>query len=237
VRARETDITIPIADMDKTVALARGWYATGFRLFKMKVGHDVEQDVRRLEAVHRALPGISFIADANQGFSRQDCLTFARGVKTSGGRIVLLEQPVVQEDLDSMAAIRRETGIPVAADESVRSLADAQEVVACKAADYINIKIMKTGVAEAVEIASFTKASGLKLMIGGMVETRVAMGCSFSLVLGLGGFEILDLDTPLLLTSDPVTGGYQYDDSRLQPWSGPGLDMKIALPMNAIIIE
>jgi L-alanine-DL-glutamate epimerase-like enolase superfamily enzyme len=237
VRARETDITIPIADLDKTVALARGWYAKGFRLFKMKVGNDVEQDIRRLEAVHRALPGISFIADANQGFSRQDCLTFARGVKTSGGRIVLLEQPVVREDLDSMAAIRRETGIPVAADESVRSLADAQEVVACKAADYINIKIMKTGVAEAVEIASFTKASGLKLMIGGMVETRVAMGCSFSLVLGLGGFEILDLDTPLLLTSDPVTGGYQYDDSRLQPWSGPGLDMKIALPMNAIIIE
>ena len=140
--------------------------------------------------------------------------------------MVLLEQPVVRDDLDSMAAIRRETGIPVAADESVRSLADAQEVVARGAADYINIKIMKTGVAEAVEIASFTKASGLKLMIGGMVETRIAMGCSFSLVLGLGGFDVLDLDTPLLLASDPVTGGYRYEGSRLQPWSGPGLDMR-----------
>ena len=52
---------------------------------------------------------------------------------------------------------------------------------------------MKTGVAEAVEITSFTKTSGLKLMIGGMVETRMAMGCSYSLVLGLGGFEVLDL--------------------------------------------
>jgi L-Ala-D/L-Glu epimerase len=84
---------------------------------------------------------------------------------------------------------------------------------------------MKTGVAEAVEIASFAKASGLKLMIGGMVETRIAMGCSFGLVLGLGGFEILDLDTPLLLADDPVTGGYRYDGPRLQPWSEPGLDM------------
>ena len=191
----------------------------------MKVGKDVESDIRRLEAVHRALPGISFIGDGNQGFSRQDCLTFAQGVKRFGGTMMLLEQPVVRDDLDSMAAIRRETGIPVAADESVRSLADAQEVVARGAADYINIKIMKTGVAEAVEIASFTKASGLKLMIGGMLETRIAMGCSFSLVLGLGGFDVLDLDTPLLLASDPVTGGYRYDGSRLQPWSGPGLDM------------
>lgn len=227
VRARETDITIPITDLDKTVALARGWYAQGFRLFKMKVGKDVEGDVTRLEAVHRALPGISFIGDGNQGFSRRDCLTFAQGVKAFGGRMVLLEQPVVREDLDGMAAIRRETGIPVAADESVRSLADAQEVVARGAADYINIKIMKTGVAEAVEIACFTKASGLKLMIGGMVETRIAMGCSFSLVLGLGGFEVLDLDTPLLLASDPVTGGYRYKGPRLQPWSGPGLDMNV----------
>ena len=225
VRARETDITIPITDLDKTVALARGWHAKGFRLFKMKVGRDVEDDIRRLEAVHRALPGISFIGDGNQGFSRQDCLTFAQGVKRFGGTMVLLEQPVVQDDLDSMAAIRRETGIPVAADESVRSLTDAQEVVARGAADYINIKIMKTGVVEAVEIASFIKASGLKLMIGGMVETRIAMGCSFSLVLGLGGFEMLDLDTPLLLAGDPVTDGYRYDGSRLQPWSGPGLDL------------
>ena len=237
VRARETDITIPITDRDRTVALARGWYERGFRLFKMKVGKDVESDLRRLEAVHRALPGISFIGDGNQGFSRRDCLTFAQGVKSCGGRMVLLEQPVVREDLDGMAAIRQETGIPVAADESVRSLADAQEVVARGAADYINIKIMKTGVAEAVEIACFTKASGLKLMIGGMVETRIAMGCSFSLVLGLGGFDVLDLDTPLLLTGDPVTGGYQYNGPQLQTWSSPGLGMRVAPSLNVTTVE
>ena len=237
VRARKTDITIPITDLDKTITLARGWHAKGFRLFKMKVGKDVENDIRRLEAVHLALPDISFIGDGNQGFSRQDCLTFAQGVKKFGGTMVLLEQPVVRGDLDSMAAIRRETGIPVAADESVRSLADAQAVVARGAADYINIKIMKTGVAEAVEIASFTKASGLKLMIGGMVEARIAMGCSFSLVLGLGGFEMLDLDTPLLLASDPVTGGYRYEGPHLQPWSDPGLDMTAAPSPNITTIE
>jgi L-Ala-D/L-Glu epimerase len=237
VRARETDITIPITDSDKTVQLASGWHAKGFRLFKMKVGKDVESDIRRLEAVHLALPGISFIGDGNQGFSRQECLRFTQGVKKFGGTIVLLEQPVVRDDLDSMAALRRETGIPVAADESVRSLADAQLVVDRGAADYINVKIMKTGVAEAMDIASFTKASGLKLMIGGMVETRVAMGCSFSLVLGLGGFDVLDLDTPLLLATDPVSGGYRYEGSRLQPWSGPGLDMNAAPSLNVTTIE
>ena len=228
VRERETDITIPITDLDRTVALARGWYEKGFRLFKMKIGKDVDEDVRRLDAVHRALPGVAFIGDANQGFSREDCLAFVNGVKRFGGHIVLLEQPVMRDDLDGLAALRHLTGIPVAADESVRSLQDARDVLNKQAADYINIKIMKCGVIESLEIAAFARASGLNLMIGGMVETRIAMGCSFAMVLGLGGFDVLDLDTPLLLATDPVKGVYQYSGPRLQPWWGPGMDLEPA---------
>jgi len=224
-RARETDITIPITTLEHTVSLARDWYEKGFRLFKMKVGKDVTTDIRRLKTVHEALPNVAFIGDGNQGFSHEGCLIFAKGVKQFGGVIVLLEQPVVRDDLDSMAAIRQETGIPVAADESVRSIDDARQVVERGAADYINIKIMKTGVLEAADIASFTLRSGLKLMIGGMVESRIAMGCSFSLVLGMKGFEILDLDTPLLLSTDPIQGGYRYNGPQLQPWNEPGLGM------------
>jgi L-Ala-D/L-Glu epimerase len=196
----------------------------------MKVGIDLDSDVKRLEAVHRALPEVAFIGDGNQGFSRQECLAFAKGVLRFGGKLLLLEQPVVREDLDGLAAIRRETGIPVAADESVRSLMDAKQVVERRAADYINIKIMKTGIMEAHDIAMYTRSSGLKLMVGGMVETRVAMGCSFSLVLGMTGFEVLDLDTPLLLDNDPVTGGYQYSGSRLLPWHRPGLSLTVHPP-------
>src|SRR3989475_12292894 len=73
VRERESDITIPIADLERTVALAREWYGRGFRLFKTKVGVDVHQDVRRMEAIHRALPVFAFIADYNQRHSREEC--------------------------------------------------------------------------------------------------------------------------------------------------------------------
>ncbi len=233
VRPRVTDITIPIATQEKTLSLARDWYQRGFRLFKMKVGKDVDADIRRLETLHRALPGISFIGDGNQGFSREECLTFAKGIQRFGGTMVLLEQPVVRDDLESLAAIRRETCIPVAADESVRSLDDARKVVTQGAADYVNIKIMKSGVLEAAEIASFTLNAGLKLMIGGMLESRIAMGCSFSLVLGMRGFEVLDLDTPLLLATDPVKGGYHYEGPTLQPWHESGLGCSLSIPADA----
>ncbi len=227
VRPRETDITIPISAMDDTLTLARHWHQKGFRLFKMKIGTDVDSDIRRVEAVHKALPDVAFIGDGNQGFSREECLAFADGLRRFGGKLLLLEQPVERNDLESLAYIRRTTGIPVAADESVRSLADVLAVVDHQAADYVNIKIMKTGVLEATEIASFALKSGLRLMIGGMIESRLAMGCSFSLVLGMNGFDVLDLDTPLLLASDPIQGGYRYDGPMLQPWTCSGLGLSV----------
>lgn len=236
VRERETDITIPIAALDRTVELARGWYQRGFRVFKIKVGADVDHDIRRLEALHRSLPDIAFVADANQGFTREQCRLFVKEVRRFGARLVLLEQPVSREDLDSLAALRRDLGVPVAADESVRSLQDARDIVQQQAADVINIKIMKSGLLEALDMAAFARASGLRLMIGGMVETRIAMGCSFALVLGLGGFELLDLDTPLLLAIDPVTGGYRYAGPKLQPCSSPGLGVEIHESMSVTTI-
>jgi L-alanine-DL-glutamate epimerase-like enolase superfamily enzyme len=237
VRTRETDITIPIASIDRTLQLAYTWHAHGFRLFKMKVGKKVDEDIARLEALHRALPGIGFIGDGNQGFTREEALTFVNGVRRFGGKLILFEQPVARHDLDGLAAIRHLTGIPVAADESVRSLADAQHVIDRQAADYINIKIMKTGVIEAIDIAAVTRSSGLRLMIGGMLETRLAMGCSLSMVLGMGGIDVLDLDTPLLMSADPIHGGYRYDGPRLLPWNAPGLDVWIEPAGIVTVIE
>ena len=142
-----------------------------------------------------------------------------------------------KRNLDSLAALRSSLNIPIAADESVQTVEDLKTIIQNQAADFINIKITKSGLLEAGEIASLARISGLRLMIGGMVETRVAMGCSFSLVMGLGGFEVLDLDTPLLLAKDPVEGGYVYVGPQLQPWWSPGLDMEVTTSAECLIFE
>ncbi len=237
VRPHESDITIPIADLDHTLALARAWYAKGFRLFKMKVGHDVENDIRRVEAIHRSLAEVSLIIDANQGYGRAEAVAMMEAIRRCGGRLVLLEQPLAREDLEGLAALRHGWKAPIAADESVRSVEDARRVLHYGAADFINIKIMKTGVIPALEIAAYARAAGLHLMIGGMVETRLAMGCSFGMVLGLGGFEVLDLDTPLLLAEDPIEGGFSYHGPHLQPWDEPGLALILSTPSSPIIVQ
>jgi o-succinylbenzoate synthase len=226
IRTRETDITLPILDDARVEALAANWYARGFRIFKMKVGgSDVDRDLARVETLARRYPDVSFILDANQGYDRAQADAFVVRLRAWQERIRLIEQPLARDDIDGMAELRARSPVPIAADESVFTLADAHRVIAAKAADVVNLKIMKSGLAETVEIARAVRAAGLGLMIGGMMETRLAMGVSFSLVLGFGGIEHLDLDTPLLMAEDPWEGGYAYDGPRLLPCLDPGLGM------------
>ena len=227
VRARETDVTIPIASLERTRELARQWYERGFRIFKMKVGHDVDEDIRRVETLHRHGTGVAFVIDANQGYTREEATALVQGVNLFGGDILLLEQPLAKDDLEGHAGLKRDCHVPIAADESAQSLRDLQAVIRHRAADYVNIKITKSGLLDGVLMATTTKAAGLHVMLGGMVETRVAMGCSYSIAMGIGGCSVLDLDTPLLLETDPVSGGYTYEGPWLQPWHGPGLDLQI----------
>lgn len=106
---------------------------------------------------------------------------------------VLFEQPVHRDDWEGLrlvtAIAKDKYGVSVAADESCRSLADAKKIVNEKLADVINIKLPKVGVLGALEIIDLARTSGLNLMIGGMVETRLAMGFAGHLAAGLGCFK------------------------------------------------
>lgn len=105
----------------------------------------------------------------------------------------LFEQPVHRDNWEGLGNVSRvardKYGVSVAADESCRSVDDVKRIVEGDLADVINIKLAKVGVLGAIEIIEAARASGLNLMIGGMVETRLAMGFSGHLAAGLGCFK------------------------------------------------
>ncbi|WP_454064948.1 mandelate racemase/muconate lactonizing enzyme family protein [Candidatus Nitrospira salsa] len=226
VKEYETDVTIPIRAASETVTMARDWYQQGFRIFKLKVGEKIEDDIETLSVFDNAFEDISLIVDANQGYSVEEARQVAQKLESLHAKVIAFEQPVDRHDLAGMADLTKQTSIPIAADESVFTIEDARRIIKERAADLINLKITKSGLLPTVEIVSLCRANNVPLMIGGMIETRIAMGCSFSLVLGLGGITILDLDTPLLMADDPLQpGGYSYKGSRLLPWHSAGLGL------------
>lgn len=220
-----TDVTLPILDAGRILELAAQWRSRGFDTLKLKVGRDPAAEIALVQELASRHPDVAFIFDANQGYNREQALDFIAAASATGCRIRLFEQPVAREDLAGMAWLRARTPVPIAADEAVFSARDALRVIEAGAADIINLKIMKSGVLETLYIAEIARAAGLGLMIGGMVESRLAMGCSLALVMGIGGIEHLDLDTPLLLATDPLTGGYGYCGPDLSVCEAPGLGM------------
>lgn len=128
------------------------------------------------------------------------------GLGARGIRPVLFEQPAEADDLKGMAAFHRKSGIPVAADESLRGREDALKLARTGAAQVLNLKLMKMGMLEAWDCALIARASGLGVMVGGMVETPLAMGTAAHLAAGLGGVKFVDLDTPLWLAKNPTRG-------------------------------
>jgi L-alanine-DL-glutamate epimerase-like enolase superfamily enzyme len=207
-----TDITITTGTVEEAEREAREF--AGFNTLKVKVGGgNFDRDVARVRVIRHARPDARILVDANAGFSIEEAVEFARAV--ADAEIDLFEQPVPAGDWDALAEVRRRTKLAIALDESVTHASDVTEAKRRGAADAVNAKIMKSGVFEVLRIAERARVEGLKRMIGGMVETRLAMGTSASIAAGLGGFAYIDLDTPLFLADDPFVGGYRQDGETL----------------------
>ncbi|KAK6925337.1 Enolase C-terminal domain-like, partial [Dillenia turbinata] len=208
-----TDITIPIVSPPDASALAAKYHKQGFKTLKLKVGKNLNNDIEVLQAIRAVHPECHFILDANEGYTANEATEVLQRLHDLGVTPVLFEQPVHRDNWEGLGHVYRvakdKFGVSVAADESCRSLADAKRIVNNNLADVINIKLAKVGVLGALEIIEVVRTSGLDLMIGGMVETRLAMGFAGHLAAGLGCFKFIDLDTPLLLAEDPVCGGYE----------------------------
>lgn len=165
-------------------------------LLKLKLGG--AGDAARLRAVRAARPDARLVADANEAWT-EDMLAemFAVAAET---RLEVIEQPLPaanDEALDRFAHT-----VPVCADESLRTRADLARIA--RRYDAINVKLDKAGgLTEALALAAEAQALGLKIMVGCMVGTSLAMAPALQLA---SRATWVDLDGPLLLARDRKPG-------------------------------
>jgi L-alanine-DL-glutamate epimerase-like enolase superfamily enzyme len=196
--AIESDVTIPI--VPNAAELTTLAWELGLHVFKIKVGEaDVEADYARVQAVREAAPEALLRIDANQAFTPEGALRFVERLLADGAPIQLLEQPVPKEDFEGLGAVAARCPVPVFADESVRTPADALRLVATTPVQGFNLKLNKNGIAGALDILAIARAADRRLMLGCMLETRRSIAVSLALACGSGAFEFVDLDSHLLL--------------------------------------
>lgn len=229
VREIVTDITIGIASPEEMARKAKELYKAGAITLKVKLGKDPKTDIARIREIRRAVGfDIPIRVDANQGWSYADAVEALQGLEPF--KIQFCEQPM-RTYLDYLLPeLRTETTVLIMADESVYSQHDAERLCRADACDYINIKFSKSGgIHEALKIAAVTSEYHIPCMIGGMLESRLALAAKVHFAYAVPNVKFFDLDTCMLgHLEDPVIGGVNFTgyQIRLSDGIGIGAEMK-----------
>jgi len=175
-------------------------------LLKVKLGG--AGDIARVEAVRAGAPAARLIVDANEAWTPDMLGDYLPAMKRLG--VALVEQPLPAGRDEALVQEVHE--VPIAADESCHTSADAAGLVGRY--DVVNVKLDKTGgLSEALELVRVAEGLRLGVMVGCMVGTSLAMAPALLLA---GQAAFVDLDGPLLLARDR-DHGLTYEDGRVFP--------------------
>jgi len=230
--SRATDLSLPILPYDETVRRAAEAAQSGFRSLKLKIGGgDIAADIARVRAVGEAAPGVSLRLDGNQGLTPDAALYLIGELGDLLSRIAFLEQPTRAGDDDAMRFVAERIPVPVFADESVHTAADARRLIDSGICRGLVLKVAKSGIAETEAIATVARDFGVPCLFGCMMETHIAIGAALRMAISFGTEIVpyLDLDGHLLVDdTDRVEGGFsQRGDILTVDPNQPGLDVHL----------
>lgn len=220
----ESDLTIGIDTPEKMAEQAVAFKAKGVNIIKVKLGKDPIVDVERIRQIRESIGGtIRLRIDANQGWSYEEA--FQTLTALARYDIEFCEQPMRKWNDERLPELCRLSPIPLMADESVFTHHDADRLIRNKACHYINIKFAKSGgIQEARRINQVAENNSIACMLGGMLESRLALSAKVHFAMAHDNIRFYDLDTCLLgHLTDPVIGGVSYQGMHLVLPESPGI--------------
>jgi L-Ala-D/L-Glu epimerase len=205
-------VPINTMDVDQVGAEVETSIAAGFRTLKVKVGFDVDADLRRVAAIQRALAGRATIRlDANQAFSAEQGRRFAAALDPAG--IELFEQPCDKADWTANAAVAAVSTVPVMLDESIYGIAEIERAATVRGVGFVKVKLKKLGSLARLEAALHRIAAlGLTPVLGDGTATDISCwmeACVARTTIGNAGENngFLKLTSPLFRTPLPFARG------------------------------
>jgi L-Ala-D/L-Glu epimerase len=206
----KTSVTISVGD----TAAIESWVNAGFDVLKIKMDND-ENLCREAVDLMRHFPKVKFRIDAN-GSWNYELAAAVTGILPPG-QVELIEQPFQPEAASDWRRLRKITSIPLFMDESIAAPADIERVAGF--VDGVNIKIQKSGRLEtAVAAMTAARQSGLKVMLGCMIESSIGIAAAYQLS---SLADYIDLDG-CLLVEDHYFTGLKYYQGKIETENSSG---------------
>lgn len=224
----ESDITVSVNSPEEMAADALEYIRSGYTTLKTKVGLDSQLDIVRVKKIREAIGNdIKLRLDANQGWIAKEAVRTIRKLEDMGMNIELVEQPVKAYDIEGLKYVTDNVDTPIMADESLFTPEDGFNILKLRAADILNIKLMKCGgLHNALKINAMAESCGVECMLGSMIESKIGITAAAHLACGKLNITRVDLDAVELMALDPIDGGVQVTGSRHQMPEGYGLGIK-----------
>lgn len=227
IKKLPTSNTIGIKGVEETLKEAEDYKKRGFKVIKVKLGRDLDEDVERIIKLREKLgSSIAIRVDANQGYTREQTIQFYG--RCYDFDIELIEQPLPANEIAEMKSLPLEVRDVLAADESLITPEDAIELIKPpKAAAIFNIKLMKCGgISQALKIADIAQAEGIDLFWGCNDESIVSITAALHAAFACANTKYIDLDGSLDLARDVVKGGFILKDGMMWCSDKPGLGVE-----------
>jgi L-Ala-D/L-Glu epimerase len=228
IKSMPTSNTIGIKSVADTVKEAGEYIKSGFKVLKIKLGKDLEEDIERLVKVRENYGNQVVIRiDANQGYTTAQTLDFYK--RTQRLDVELIEQPLPAKAIAEMKAFPDEVKKVIAADESLISPKDALTLIQPpNASGIFNIKLMKCGgVSQGLKIADIALLGGVDLFWGCNDESAVSITAALHAAFACSNTKYIDLDGSIDLGQDIVTGGFILKDGIMSCSDKPGLGLDL----------
>ena len=210
-REVESDITIGIAEPEIMAKKAIEFKNSGAHILKVKLGKGATTDVERIRQIRNAVgPDMQIRIDANQGWSFDAAVYALQALDEYD--IAFCEQPMRTWYDDRLPELMHLSPVKIMGDESIYNHHDARKQINSHSCDYINIKMAKSGgIFEAKKIHDLAAAHGIACMMGGMLESRIALSSKLHFVYASPNIKFYDMDTCMLgHKEDPCVGGVTY---------------------------
>jgi O-succinylbenzoate synthase len=222
------DVGVSVGLQDTTADLVRavdGYLAKGYRRIKIKIKPG--RDVSEAGAVRQAYPQIKLQVDANSAYS----LETAHVLKPLDGLdLLLIEQPLFEDDIWDHRLLQEQLRTPVCLDESVISPRHARYAIEMKACRIINIKPGRVGgLSQGLEIHALCQKIGMPVWCGGMLETGIGRASNLAIA-SLSGFSLPgDISaSDRYYTRDVTRERFTLNaDSTIDVPTGPGLGVTV----------
>ena len=223
-----TDYTVSLDNAEKMGADALKIKNQGYPAIKVKLGESAKKDVERIKMIREAVGNeIPVRIDANQGWSVKEAIETLK--KLDEYDIEHCEEPIARWNFMRMRKVKKNSPIPIMADESCGDAHDAERLLKLKACDMFNIKVGKAGgVFNAYEIVKLGDKAKMHMQVGAFLESRLGMTASAHLALCSDNIVYCDFDTPLMFSEDIVSGGLTYHaNGVMKVPDAPGLGASI----------